>query len=74
MDFVMNDYSSESDECEEEPPNPRTFDEWVQVHYDELVGMYTAFKENGTIIFGGAFFQFGDLGTFAYFVYTYMQP
>ena len=37
---------------------------WIERYYDALVELYTVYKETGCKLFGPAFNQFGDFGTF----------
>ena len=43
--------------------------EWVEHNYDECQELYKQFRECGAKLFGDAFYQLGDFGSFIVFVY-----
>ena len=71
------DYREDSadEEDDELPPSmARDRAQWVVDNQDAVEELYRAFKEAGVTLFGGAFFQCGNITPFAHFVYKYTMP
>lgn len=71
------DYRESSDEFDESKV-PRSMSriraEWIGEHIDVLVDVKRAFLEAGRAQFGNAFFQLGDITSFANFCFKYTHP
>ena len=67
---------SSADEDEDELPQTMARDraQWVVDNQDALEELYRAFKEAGQHLFGRAFFQCGNITSFAHFVYKNTMP
>lgn len=71
------DYREDSaDEDDDELPQSMARDraEWVVDNQTAIEDLYGAFKEAGQQLFGNAFFQCGNITTFAHFVYKHTTP
>ncbi len=71
------DYREESaDEYDDELPPSMARDraEWVVANAEAVEELYKAYKEVGTLLFGRAFFQCGNITPFAHFVYKHSMP
>ena len=52
----------------------RTRRAWVDEHYDQLVELFHAFKQNGELVFGSAHYQNGGFHPFICHTYDMMMP
>ena len=61
----------DSPESEEElgDDSSRTRRVWCDNHFEVLQELYRAFKNDGQVVFGRAFFQFGDFSQFVRLIY-----
>ena len=63
------------DTSSDEEPHYPTLDparkrrNWVDFHYNELMELYSNFRESGQRVFGNVFFQTGDFEQFVDFIY-----
>ena len=70
-----NDYSHGSctesdDDAEELTAVNKDVRKWLNKYYDELTYCYAKFRECGDVLFGRAYFQLGDFGSFVNFVHN----
>ena len=67
---------SSADEEEDELPRTMARDraQWVVDNTEIITELYSLFKANGRVAFGEAFFQTGNITSFAHFVYRYTTP
>lgn len=47
---------------------------YLERYRDELQQLYDIMMTQGKCVFGEAFFQLGNYGTFAHFIYKYTTP
>jgi hypothetical protein len=47
---------------------------WVEDNVEVIQEIYKLFKDNGRAVFGNAFFQCGDITSFAHFCYKHTTP
>jgi len=47
---------------------------WIEEHHEELTWLWDKLKTGGMDIFGNAWMQNGNFGTFCYFAYKYTMP
>ena len=66
-------HSDTSDEAEMPRYMHRLRSQWLEENYDALDCCYSNFMEVGRVVFGGAFFQQGDLAEFGKFVFRFTQ-
>ena len=67
-------YSESSDEDTIEPHVRRERKQWVVDNFDALEELFKCFKTDGQALFGGAFYQLGDLNKFVHFVFASTVP
>ena len=67
------DYREDSAESDDDLPMTMGQDraEWVRVNADAIAELYQAYRNVGLQLFGPAFFQCGDLTSFAHFTYKH---
>ena len=70
----MLQLSDDSEEDIEPFTPPTTFEDWLDVYYEAVEDLYSAFLREGRAYFGEAFFQFGNIENFASTVYTRTSP
>ena len=66
--------SDEYDSGEDMPQFTSHRNRWVEVHYDVLEELYQQFRDNGKRVFGDAFFQLGNFGSFIDYVRMHTVP
>ena len=66
--------SADEDEDELPPSMARDRAQWTVENQDVIGELYRMFKDSGSIVFGGAFFQTGSITAFAHFIYRYTSP
>lgn len=72
------DYRESDSESPDEDDLPKTMQrdraQWIVDNTDDLEYMFRQFLDHGRSIMGNAFFQTGNITTFANFVYRYTTP
>ena len=48
--------------------------QWVEDNFDALEELFKCFKTDGQALFGGAFYQLGDMNKFVHFVFASTVP
>ena len=67
--------SSEDSDTEDNMPQFTSYrSQWVDAHYDVLEELYHQFRDNGKRVFGDAFFQLGNFGSFIDYVRANTVP
>ena len=71
---AYHDNDSDPDPNHEPEDHAESPTNWVDQHFDALSELYQCFTGSGSVLFGRAFYQFGNFAQFCTFVHANTIP